>query len=425
MVVCYNVTMVFSSSIQKENTMSIIKTKNGTYRLRVYIPEEVKSSLGVDKKVIEKRFKIRNDAKKYELELQNKFDKIRSGDSVSLENSGSILFSDFYQNVWWESYKAGQTTSTTKPPSQATIVGTEIAFRKHILPLLGNYSIDFLNQNKQVVLNLLTQKAEEYANFKVIRSYVNSIFDWAEELEYIETNRLSKTISRIKATKKIKLQESKKDEDLYLSQEELQAWFTAFEKDLETEKILFKDYVLFYTTFFLSDRKSETYALQWKHINFEKNEILIEQALDKFGNLKSTKGNKKTLFKAPKELMNILTVWKIEQKKQLKLFGIRQNEKQFVFTYNNRTNGINVPLHIDYLNHRMNSIRRRHPELPPASPHKLRHTGATLARQAGTSLNAISEALTHSDIQITKTYVNTTETVNQTAGEIAFRSLKK
>ena len=405
--------------------MSIIKTKNGTYRLRVYIPEEVKSSLGVDKKVIEKRFKIRNDAKKYELELQNKFDKIRSGDSVSLENSGSILFSDFYQNVWWESYKAGQTTSTTKPPSQATIVGTEIAFRKHILPLLGNYSIDFLNQNKQVVLNLLTQKAEEYANFKVIRSYVNSIFDWAEELEYIETNRLSKTISRIKATKKIKLQESKKDEDLYLSQEELQAWFTAFEKDLETEKILFKDYVLFYTTFFLSDRKSETYALQWKHINFEKNEILIEQALDKFGNLKSTKGNKKTLFKAPKELMNILTVWKIEQKKQLKLFGIKQNEKQFVFTYNNRKNGINVPLHIDYLNHRMNTIRRRHPELPPASPHKLRHTGATLARRAGISLNAISEALTHSDIQITKTYVNTTETVNQTAGEIAFRSLKK
>ena len=158
---------------------------------------------------------------------------------------------------------------------------------------------------------------------------------------------------------------------------------------------------------------------------FEKNEILIEQALDKFGNVKSTKGNKKTLFKAPKELMNILTDWKIEQKKQLKLFGIRQNEKQFVFTYNNRTNGINVPLHIDYLNHRMNSIRRRHPELPPASPHKLRHTGATLARQAGTSLNAISEALTHSDIQITKTYVNTTETVNQTAGEIAFRSLKK
>ena len=180
--------------------------------------------------------------------------------------------------------------------------------------MLGNYSIEFLNQNKQVVLNLLTQKAEEYANFKVIRSYVNSIFDWAEELEYIETNRLSKTISRIKATKKIKLQDAKKDEDLYLSQAELQAWFTAFENDLENGKISFKDYVLFYTTFFLGDRKSESYALQWKHINIKKKEIQLVQALDKYKNVKSTKGNKKTTFQIPIELTELLQSWKKQQK---------------------------------------------------------------------------------------------------------------
>jgi len=341
MVICYNVTMVFSSSIQKENTMSITETKNGTYRLRVYIPEEVKSSLGVDKKVIEKRFKTRIEAKKYELELKNKIDKIHSGDSVSLENSGSILFSDFYQNVWWESYKAGQTTSTLKPPSQATIDGTEVVFRKHILPMLGNYSIDFLNQNKQVILNLLTQKAEEYANFKVIRSYVNSIFDWAEELEYIETNRISKTIRRIKATKKIKLQEAKNDEDLYLSQEELQAWFTAFEKDLETEKILFKDYVLFYTTFFLGDRKSESYALQWKHINTKEQEIQLVQTLDKYKNPKSTKGNKKTTFRIPSELTNLLQEWKKQQKIELAKFNIIQTPEQYVFTYIDTKGNVN------------------------------------------------------------------------------------
>lgn len=86
--------------------MSITKTKNGTYRLRIYVPEEVKSSLGINKKVIEKRFKLRSEAKKYELELQNKIDKILSGESTKLETNGSILFSDFYHNVWWESYKA-------------------------------------------------------------------------------------------------------------------------------------------------------------------------------------------------------------------------------------------------------------------------------------------------------------------------------
>ena len=417
--------MVFSSSIQKENTMSIKKTKNGTYRLRVYIREEVKSSLGIDKKMIEKRFKSRDEAKRYERELQNKIDKILSGGSASLENSGSILFSDFYQNVWWESYKAGQTTSTAKPPSQATIVGTEIAFRKHILPLLGNYSIEFLNQNKQVVLNLLTQKAEEYANFKVIRSYVNSIFDWAEELEYIETNRLSKTISRIKATKKIKLQESKKDEDLYLSQEELQAWFTAFEKDLETKKILFKDYVLFYTTFFLGDRKSESYALQWKHINTKEQEIQLVQALDKYKNPKSTKGNKKTTFRIPNELTNLLQEWKKQQKIELTKFNIIQTPDQYVFTYIDTKGNVNSCLHADYLNNKMKSVKRRHPELAHATPHKLRHTGATLAKKAGTSMEAISEALTHSDTITTKTYVNTSNVIPMAVGEIAFRNLKK
>ena len=405
--------------------MGISKTKNGSYRLRVYIPDDDQGKLGIGKR-FEKRFKTRREAKEAEIKLAVDIENARLGRSSTLsQKKGDILFKDFYKDIWLEPYKAGQATATIKPPTAVTVFQTENLFRLQILPVLGNYSIDHLNENKQLVLSLLTPLSNSYANFKSIRGYVNSVLDWAEELEYIQVNKVKKTISRIKANKKLALKESKKFEDLALNEEELKQWLQAFDEDLKNERMELKDYALFYTTFFLSDRKSETYALQWKHINFEKNEILIEQSLDKFGNLKSTKGNKKTLFKAPKELMNILIDWKIEQKKQLKLFGIKQNEKQFVFTYNNRKNGINVPLHIDYLNHRMNTIRRRHPELSPASPHKLRHTGATLARRAGTSLNAISEALTHSDIQITKTYVNTTETVNQTAGEIAFRSLKK
>lgn len=116
--------------------MSITKTKNGTYRLRIYVPEEVKSSLGIDKKVIEKRFKLRSEAKKYELELQNRIDKILSGDSTLLETNGSTLFSDFYHNIWWESYKAGQTTSTTKPPSQATIDVQKLSLENISYPCL-------------------------------------------------------------------------------------------------------------------------------------------------------------------------------------------------------------------------------------------------------------------------------------------------
>ena len=50
--------------------------------------------------------------------------------------------------------------------------------------------------------------------------------------------------------------------------------------------------------------------------------------------------------------------------------------------------------------------------------------GATPAKLAGVSLEEISESLTHSDKEITKTYVNTKDKVNQAVGDIAFRSLK-
>jgi len=99
--------------------------------------------------------------------------------------------------------------------------------------------------------------------------------------------------------------------------------------------------------------------------------------------------------------------------------------EQFVFTYIDTRGNINKPLHADYLNNKMKSIKKRHKELAHATPYKLRHTGATLAKQAGVSLEAISEALTHSNKEVTKTYVNTKDIVNRTVGDIAFRSLKK
>jgi len=405
--------------------VAIKKTKNGTYHLKVYIPAEVQGKLGLGQ-YFEKRYKSKREAKEAEIKLNIDIENARLGRQlIDSKLNGNILFKDFYKDIWLEPYKAGQTTTTIKPPTKATVFQTESVFRLHILPILGKYSLEHLINNKQLVLSLLTPKANSYANFKVIRSYVNSVFDWAEELEYIPSNKLRKTISRIKANKKILLKESKREEDLSLDKEELKLWLQAFDTDLEEGLIELKDYTLFYTTFFLSDRKSESYALQWKHINFSTEEILLEQALDRFGNVKSTKGNKKTLFKAPTELMELLANWKVKQQEELELFGLRQTQKQFVFTYNDRANNINLPLHTDYLNYRMKSVRKRHPELAPASPHKLRHTGATLAKRAGVSLETISEALTHSDKQVTKIYVNTADTVNQTVGEIAFRNLKK
>ncbi len=409
----------------KENIMTITKTKNGTYRLKVYIPIEARMPLGiVNNNYFDKRYKTRKEARQAEIELLTKLNQIEDDEFTSVLNK-EILFKDFYKSIWWESYKAGQTTSTTRPPSKSTVANTKTCFKKHILPMLGNYTIQFLNQNKQVLLNLMTTKASEYANFKTLRSYVISIFDWAEELEYIESNKIAKTMRRIKSTKKIQLAESRKDEDLYLTQKQLQEWFLAFQNDLSTGKISLKDYVLFYLTFFLGDRKSETYALQWKHIDFSNSQIQLNQALDRYGEVKSTKGNKKTIFSISDDLLKLLSSWKEQQKYELAKFGIVTNPDQFVFTYIDTKGNINKPLHADYLNNKMKSVKKRHEELAHATPHKLRHTGATLAKQAGMSLEAISEALTHSDTGTTQIYVNTSNVVPMAVGEFALKSLKQ
>lgn len=140
---------------------------------------------------------------------------------------------------------------------------------------------------------------------------------------------------------------------------------------------------------------------------------------------RSAKGNKKTIFRIPVELTDLLQSWKKQQKRELAKFGIIQSDEQYVFTYIDMKGNVNSPLHSDYLNNKMKSVKRRYPELKHATPHKLRHTGATLAKQAGTSIEAISEALTHSDTITTKTYVNTSNVIPMAVGEIAYRNLKK
>lgn len=405
--------------------MSISKTNNNTYRVRLYYPQDIQNILGVGK-LYSKTFKTKKEAKDAEIDFFASIKDIRENkDKTALELGGEALFKDFYQDIWLDAYISGLTSTNVNPPTAVTVSNTQDVFRLHILPMFGKYTLNHLNHNKVFVLQVMTKKAAEYANFKTLRSYVNSIFDWAEELEYIERNKLEKSLKRIKATKKNQLKQARKEEDQYLSFEQLQEWLLPVQEDYESNLLSLQDYVLFQTTFFLSDRKSETYGIKWKNVNFEQSQITIGKALDKFGNEKSTKGNKTTIFHIPNELKNLLQTWKTQQQLELAQFEIEQTDEQLVFTFFDNKGNINQRLHTDYLNYRMNSIERRHKHLAHATPHKLRHTGATLAKKSGIALEQISEALTHSDTTITKTYVNTPNVVKLPVGEIAYRKLSQ
>lgn len=406
--------------------MSIKKTKNNSYRVRKKYPVEVVQSLGLSNPYFDKIFKTRKEAKQAELEFNIRVNQLIETQNISsFELGGEVLFKDFYKDTWLDDYKSGLTSSHPTPPSKVTISNTKDVFRLHILPMFGDYTLIYLNQHRKLVIQKMNAKAKEYANFKIIRSYVNQVFDLAEEYEYIEHNRLDKSLKKIKAIRKIHIKEAKRDEDKYLSESQLLEWFDAVQEDYDNEDLTQQDYVLFWTTYFLSDRKSESYALQWKHIDFANNKIFLIQALDKFGNVKSTKGNKSTELTLPAQLRQTLIDWKEIQKQELSKVNIKQNRDQFLFTYIDRQGNINQRVHTDFLNYRMKSIKRRHPNLAHCTPHKLRHTTATLARLHGMSLEKISEGLTHSEVGTTKTYINANNIIELTPADFTFNQITK
>ena len=138
--------------------MGISRTNNGSYRLRVYIPDEVQGKLGIGKR-FEKRFKTRREAKEAEIKLAIDIENARLGKHLdTTKDKGSILFKDFYKDIWLEPYKAGQTTTTIKPPTKATVFQTENLFRLHIIPILGSFSLRILQTSKPSIPGNITSR---------------------------------------------------------------------------------------------------------------------------------------------------------------------------------------------------------------------------------------------------------------------------
>ena len=401
--------------------MSISKTKSGSYRVRKKYPKDIVSILKLSSASYDKIFATRKEAKQAEVDFEIKVASVRENkEKIFNKSLGDLLFKDFFESEYWSDYKDGLTSSHPTAPTPATIRNTEDIFRLHLLPMFGKYSLDYLNEHKQFVVKQMNKKAKEYANFKSVRSYFIQVMDLAEEYDYIDYNRLTKPLRKIKSSKKNQLKKLKKEEEKYLCERELLLWFDAVEKDYVDGLLNIQEYTLFWTTFFLSDRKSESYALQWKHVDLNENRIYLSQALDRYANVKATKGNKKSVMMIPAPLKRILLDWKKYQKKELFQFGIKQKGDQFLFTYTNRKGEINQRLHTDYLNRRMQVIQNRHPELTNCTPHKLRHTSATLAKMKGMSLEKISEGLTHSEIATTKIYVNDNSVIELTPASFAY-----
>ncbi|MCT2892308.1 tyrosine-type recombinase/integrase [Lacticaseibacillus paracasei] len=393
--------------------MSITKTKAGTYQVSVFYPKAVRELMGVAGQTrFRETISTKQAAVAKEREINKKIKEAqKNGNARSLELKGKILFKTFYKDVFMPLHLTGSTGRAPVVPTKATIEYQRGLFKNHLLPMFGSYSMTYLNSNKEFVVDQLKEKSEHFANIKTVKAYVRQMFEVAEILDYIEYDRVGKSLRLVGQPHKDKLKKERMKKGEFLTAEQLLDWLQATKEDYERGKLSLADYTLFLLTLHLGDRKSESYALQWQHIDLEAGKLYLVQSLDSDRDAKDTKGHKQSIMTLPQDILYLLANWKAEQAKQLEAIGVEQDGEQWLFTYVTREGVRNQPLYSDYLNARIQSVNRRHPELVYLHPHKMRHTFSTLARQGGASMEDISSALTHSSVSTTRTYVNTPDII--------------
>ncbi len=158
-------------------------------------------------------------------------------------------------------------------------------------------------------------------------------------------------------------------------------------------------------------RYGEMAGLRWQDIDFEKNELTVNQIYQRTGKEKyfkvpKTPGSIRTIA-IPKILMEKLKKEKTKQKK-LKIFKGLENEYDLVCLntlYNPWSEGAIREAFVNFLCRNNIRILRLH---------DLRHTQASLLLAANVNMKAISKRLGHTDIKITmNTYAHLLEDVDK------------
>jgi integrase len=148
-------------------------------------------------------------------------------------------------------------------------------------------------------------------------------------------------------------------------------------------------------------REGEIAGLEWKHINFEKGTVLIEQSItDATGvgvKVKATKNGRSRIVSLPLPLLQMLKKLKFQRTNERLLIGDRWEWKEHFFIF---ANEFGKPIRPDSISQWWSRFIKKN-KIKKIRFHDLRHTSATLLINEGVHAKVISERLGHADISTT------------------------
>lgn len=161
-----------------------------------------------------------------------------------------------------------------------------------------------------------------------------------------------------------------------------------------------KNYAIVRLLAYSGMRKGELFALKWNDIVFEDNLIIVRRSVKRGANgiylRNNTKTSKPRLTPMDKDTMDVLKVWKNEQKIILKKLGHTHNEENQLVLQNIK-NSITDPNKTSPM---FQKIINKY-NLPRITAHGLRHTHCSLLFEAGAALKEVQERLGHDDSKTT------------------------
>lgn len=361
---------------------NIEKRGDGSYRLSVVIGYDSKGNPIRERKTV--KAKNPTEAKKkltlFEAEILN-------GHYLKIEEK--MTFNIFYEE-WLEKYANDNNNLT--PDTKQNYVNI---LKKRILPKYGHmklvdiktiHIVNFMNDLKKDGRRL-DGKEGTLSPSSIANCYraFNNVLSRATEWQLIKEN----PAAPIKPPT-IKVKKS----DVY-SKEELSQIYS-----------LLDDYpfhwrVLVMLAISTGAREGEIAALEWKHIDFEKRTVLIEQSLTEVVGegvrVKTTKNERFRIVSLPDPLLKMLKKLKLQRTHEKLLIGDRREWPNHFFIF---ANEFGKPIRPDSISQWWRRFIDKN-KVKKIRFHDLRHTSATLLINEGVHAKVISERLGHADISTT------------------------